>query len=197
LIVRLGSKSVGVRTRGFVEYRLPEAARHEPERILRILSQSTRTCREVEHYWRTHDPSHTPELVPTWSMSVFRNDVDDLSRWWFHGPGSMKVRFGPQVAQIFAGARWRGFLSIPALREVHHAAFRSIARSLIAKRILFVPDFAEQLDEAVYDGASFDACLRLMEATWGPAQGSLCDISPQVVAQCEHGQPEGWYLEPV
>jgi hypothetical protein len=56
----------------------------------------------------------------------------------------MGIRFGPQVAEIYAGARWRGFLTIPALRQVHRAAFVAIARAVGATGILFVPCYADK-----------------------------------------------------
>jgi hypothetical protein len=109
----------------------------------------------------------------------------------------MRIRFGPRVAEIFAGARWRGLLTIPALRQVHRAAFTAIARAVGATGILFVPCYAEELVAAVDNGRSFDECLCLMEETWGPVQGDLDEISQRVLADCERCPPRVWYLEPL
>jgi hypothetical protein len=149
----------------------------------------------VEQYWRAHDPWHKPD--PTDSWRVFEAGGDDLDHWWFSGPGCMSIRFGRQVAEIDAGARWRGFLTIPALRQVHRAAFAAVARAVGATGILFVPDYAEELSEAVIDGNSFDECLLLVEQTWGPVQGDLDEISQRVIAECDHCPPKVWYLEPL
>jgi hypothetical protein len=185
---------MGTRTHGFVDYHVPDDVRREPPRMLPTLAASNPACLAVEEYWRVQDPTYKAPAV-SWSFSIPRGD--DLNGWWFHGPGGMSVQFGPQVAQIMAGARWRGFLTIPALRQVHRAAFAAIARAIGASAILFVPCYAEHLAEAMSGGKSFDACMRLMEETWGPLQGDLDEMSPRVIADCEHCPPKVWYLEPL
>jgi hypothetical protein len=178
-----------------MDYDLPDDVRREPPQLLPFLSAATSACLAVEQHWRAHDPWRKPD--PTDSWSAFERGGDDLCGWWFRGPGGMGARFGPQVAEVFAGARWRGFLTIPALRQAHRAAFAAVARAVGATGILFVPCYAEELSEAAEAGSSFEQCLRLMEETWGPVQGDLDEISPQVIADCEHCPPKVWYLEPL
>jgi hypothetical protein len=186
---------VGTRTHGFVDYHVPEAIRREPCQILAVLAASTPDCLAVEQYWRVNDPGHETDSTDSWS--VFQRGGDDLNGWWFDGPGGMSILFGPQVAGVHAGARWRGFLTIPALRQVHRTAFAAIARAVGGTGILFVPCYAEELSEAANDGKSFDECLRLMEERWGPVQGDLDEIRPRVIADCERCPPQVWYLEPL
>jgi hypothetical protein len=186
---------MGTRTRGIADHHVPDEIRREPPRVLPILSASTPECLAVEQYWRAHDPGHKPDQTSSWS--VFERGGDDLNRWWFDGPGCMSIRFGPQVAEVFAGARWRGFRTIPALRQVRRTAFAAIGRAVGATGILFVPCYAEELFEAADDGKSFGECLRLMEDRWGPVQGDLDDIRPGVIADCERCPPQVWYLEPL
>jgi hypothetical protein len=186
---------VGTRTRGFADYRLSEDVRREPLRLASLLSASTPPCLAVEQYWRAHDPWHKPD--PTDSWSVFRRGGGDPAGWWFEGPGRMGVLFGPSVAEILSGARWRGFLSIPPLRQAHLAAFVAIGRAVGATGIIFVPDYAEELAEAATAGRSFDECLRLMDETWGPVQGEPDEITKAVVTDCERCPPRVWYLQPV
>jgi hypothetical protein len=187
---------VGTRTRGFVDYRVPDDVHREPSRMLPLLSASTHECLAVEQYWRAQGSSRKPNPTDSWEAC---NELggNDLSGWCFDGPGSISMRFGPHVAEIYAGARWRGFLTIQALREVHRAAFVAIARAVGATGILFVPCYAEELAEAAMDGKSFEQCLRLMEETWGPLQGDLDEITPRVIADCGHCPPQVWYLEPL
>src|SRR5688572_14150554 len=46
----------------------------------------------------------------------------------YSGPGSLYLTVTPAAARIGTGGRWRGFLSIEPLREVHLVALRAIAR---------------------------------------------------------------------
>jgi hypothetical protein len=184
---------MGTRTRGFVDLHLSNEIRSESGRVVSLLARATSACLEVEQYWRSADALREPNARDSWS--VYKGAADDLNKRWFSGPGSMNVHFGLRVAMILCGARWRGFLTIPALRKVHRKAFLSIARELGATAIMFVPDYAEELAGAMDDGKSFDECLRLMESTWGPLQGDLDEISPRVIAECENCPPKVWYLE--
>lgn len=186
--------NVGTRTLGIVEYQVPDAVHCEPAQLLSLLSEATPACLAIEQYWRTHDQLHEPDLAAGWS--IVERGENELSGWKFDGPGGMSIRFGSRVAEILAGARWRGFLTIPALREVYVAAFVGIALVVAAPAILFVPDYAyDDLAEMVEGGASFEQCRQLLAATWGPCQNSLDAISPEVVADCENCPPQVWYQE--
>ncbi len=165
---------MGTRTLGLLDYHLPQDVRREPLRVLDLLGASIPACLAVERYWQANDPDS--EADPTGSWGVYDRDGEELTHWWIGGPGGMVIRFGPRVARVRASARWRGFLTIPALRQVHRAAFAAIGRAVGATRILLVPDYAEELIEAAEGGKSFDECVRLMQTSWGPAQGGLDQI---------------------
>jgi hypothetical protein len=186
---------MGTRTRGFIDYRHSDEVDHAPDAMLRILEATTPACQAVEDYWREVDPDYEPGIFRTWGVKDREDNARLLHTWWFAGPGHMSILFYPNVAEIFAGARWRGFLTIPRLREVHRAAFLSIARAVGATGILFVPDYAEELAEAADEGKGFEECLQLIEEKWGPMQGDLDEIPPAVMADCDSCPPAVWFLE--
>jgi hypothetical protein len=104
----------------------------------------------------------------------------------------MSIRFCPNVAEIVAGARWRGFLTIPPLRDVHRAAFLAIARAVGATAIIFIPDYADELIDAAEEGKGFEECLKLIEEKWGPMEGDLDEIRPAVIANCATCPAKVW-----
>jgi hypothetical protein len=187
---------VGTRTRGFIDYRPLDDTAASPAAILRILETTTHDCQAVEDYWLANDPWYEPDRSAAWG--IFQKGETDLlgDHWWFAGPGHMSIRFCPKVAEIVAGARWRGFLTIPRLREVHRAAFLSIARAVGATGIIFVPDYADDLIDAAEEGKSLEECLRIIEEKWGPMQGDLDEIRPAVIADCATRPPKVWFLQP-
>jgi hypothetical protein len=187
---------VGTRTRGFVDYRQRDDVDRSPDAMLRILETTTPACQAVEEYWRDNDTYYEPGRFLAWAVWE-KGESDELKdHWWFAGPGHMSIRFCPNVAEIFAGARWRGFLTIPPLREVHRAAFLSIARAVGASGIIFVPDYADELIDAAEEGKGFEECLKLIELKWGPMQGDLDEIRPAVVTDCASCPPKVWFLQP-
>lgn len=187
---------MGTRTRGFIDYRHSDEVVRSPDDILRILETTTPTCRAVEEHWRENDSYYEPDRFLTWG--VFKKGESDQLKdhWWFAGPGHISIRFCPNVAEIFAGARWRGFLTIPLLRDVHRAAFLAIARAVGATGIIFVPDYAHELIDAAREGIGFEECLKLIEEEWGPMQGDLDEIRPAVIADCASCPPKVWFLQP-
>lgn len=188
---------MGTRTHGFIDYRPPSEVPNAAVAMLRILESTTPACNAVEEYWRALESRSQPNRFDTWGI-LQKGETDLLmDHWWFAGPGHMSIRFYPKVAQIFAGARWRGFLSIPPLRDVHRAAFESIARAVGASGIIFVPDYADELLEAADEGKSLDECLGVIEEKWGPMQGDLDEIRPSVIADCDRCPPKVWFLHPM
>ena len=187
---------MGTRTRGFIDYRHSDEVAGSPIGMLRVLETTTPACRAVEEYWRSHDSWYEPDPFVAWR--VFEEGKTELlgDHWWFAGQGRMNIRFCSEVAEIFAGARWRGFLTIPPLRDVHRAAFLSIARAVGATGIIFVPDYADDLIEAAEEGKCFGECLSIIEKKWGPMQSDLDEIQPSVVADCATCPPKVWFLQP-
>lgn len=182
---------MGTRVEGFVDYHLPGDFQTDPRQILQILSASIPACLTVEQYWRTNDTWHEPDSTDAWRIL----DTGDLPGPWLRGPGGMDIQFFPRVATIFAAARWRGFLTIPAMRQVHRSAFTAIGQAVGATGIIIVPDYAAELIDAAAGGSTFEDCLRLAEDRWGPVQGDLNEISEPVIRDCEHHPPQVWYLE--
>ena len=167
---------MGTRTRGFVDYHVADVARRDSLQMLQLLSVTIPACLAVEQYWQANDPFHEPDATDSWG--VYQRGGDDVRGWWFVGPGGMGIRFGLRVAEIYAQARWRGFLTIPALRKVHRSAFAAIAQSADATGILYVPDYAWELSEAMVSEASFDQCLRL--------DGGLLGTGPRELGRDQH-----------
>lgn len=185
---------MGTRIRGYIDY--PQGHDRSPDAMLRVLETTTSACQAVEDYWRANDAHYEPDQVLSWSVWE-KGESDQLkNHWWFAGPGHMSIRFCSNVAEIIAGARWRGFLTIPLLRDVHLAAFLSIARAVGATGILFVPDYADDLIEAAEEGKGLEECLKIIEAAWGPMQGDLDEIRPAVIADCATCPPQVWFLQP-
>ncbi len=187
---------MGTRTRGFIDHNRTGGINRPPDAMLRILETTTPACRAVEEYGRENDSFYEPDRFLAWSVFE-KGESDQLQdHWWFAGPGHMSIRFCPNVAEIFAGARWRGFLTISPLRDVHRAAFLSIARAVGATGIIFVPDYADELIDAAEEGKGFEECLKLIEEKWGPMQGDLNEIRPAVIADCATCPPKVWFLQP-
>lgn len=106
---------MGTRTRGFIDYRQGDEVDRSPDAMLRILETTMPACQAVEGYWRDNDTYYEPDRFLVWKVWK-KGETDRLQdHWWFAGPGHMSIRFCPNVAEIFAGARWRGFLNYPAL----------------------------------------------------------------------------------
>lgn len=187
---------MGTRTHGFIDYRQRDDVDRSPDAMLRILEPTTAACQAVEEYWRDNDTYYEPGRFLAWGVWEKGETSQLKDHWWFAGPGHMSIRFYPNVAEIFAGARWRGFLTIPPLRAVHRAAFLSIARAVGATGVIFVPDYADELLEAAEGGKDFEECLKIIEEKWGPMQGDLDEIRPAVVADCATCPPKVWFLQP-
>ncbi len=98
------------------------------------------------------------------------------------------------AANIHTTGRWRGFLSIDPLRQVHLQAFRSIARALGATSLAYFAD-NDHVDDLFWDGKPQEECIALLERMLGPPQPSLESIDPAVVKATARGVPSVWFLE--
>jgi hypothetical protein len=118
----------------------------------------------------------------------------------YYGPGDLFLRFGPKLARIWTGARWRAFLSIEPLRRVHLQAFRNIAQHLGSERLVFFPDggIADDLvPAAIHDGITQEECIATLHKAYGAPQPSINDVAPEIVAETKHTVPYVWYIEAV
>src|SRR5215469_13558966 len=105
---------------------------------IKLLASTIPATLAVANYWRTlaDDPKSKDNCQDSWTV-FSPNSSEGYLR--YDGPGALYLRFGPKVAEIFTGARWRSFLSIEPLRQVHLTAFRNIARHLGGSRLIFFP----------------------------------------------------------
>lgn len=160
--------------------------------MVELLAPTVPAAMAVADYWRTVDPNDadahpdawTPFLVPQYPI--------------YRGPGSLFLRFGPKLAVVFTGGRWRGFLSIEPLRRVHLAAFHSIARVLGANRLVYFPSEGVADDITLGDldeGISQEECMAKLRRFYGPPQPSVEKIASEIVAETEHCVPSVWYVE--
>ena len=145
----------------------------------------------VRDYWRRIDPpAHEHD---GWEAEPIAPRLPDLRR--YDGPGSLQVTVTPVAARIGTGGRWRGFLSIPPLREVHLVAFRAIARALGSSKMAVCADARDDVTEVFLANGSQDACIAQLQSALGPPQASMDAIAPEIVAETEHGVPGVWFLE--
>jgi len=155
------------------------------------LRQTEATCCEVSDYWRTVQPYEPYERNETrWAAD---EELDYVVH--YAGPGSLWLAVTPRAARIHTGGRWRGFLSIPPLRRVHLAAFRSVAAALGSETMAISHDSTESVHEMFWAGATQSACVAALQASLGLPQASIDSIEPRVAAMTKHGVPNVWYLE--
>src|SRR5438132_8071756 len=69
----------------------------------------------VREYWRSVDPGGYE--LDNWEAEPVTPRMLNLRR--YSGPGSLYLTVTSAAARIYTGGRWRGFLSIEPLREVH------------------------------------------------------------------------------
>jgi hypothetical protein len=168
---------------------------HDRAATIGMLAPTIPAAMAVAEYWRSVDPDSRNTEENSWTASPPDPFHDFLQ---YCAPGSLYIRFGPKLAVISTGGRWRGFLSIEPLRRVHLAAFRSIARVLGAKRLLFFADgtIAADLVPAVIDeGITQDECMARLHKAYGPPQPSVENIAPEIIAETERGVPLVWYVD--
>jgi len=186
---------MGTRVVGVAEHHIAAALRATPHNLSAILTAATQACTEVDRYWSGLDPQPlTVTRADSW-RTIQRGDDDTVTEWWFGGPGGFSIHFRPHVAEIHAGARWRGFLTIAELRHVHLIAFKEIARAVGSSAIVFVPCYAEELFEAAANGSTLEECVQLLERNWGTGQNTLNRIDPRVIRECDRTPPKVWYIE--
>ena len=149
----------------------------------------------VRDYWRSVDPQWDPKRPPDhWEADPANPALGDVRR--YSGPGSLHVWVMPLAARIHTGGRWRGFLSIEPLRQVHLAAFRAIARAIGSPKLAICSDARDDVADLIfYAGRSQDDCIGALRSAFGTPQPSVDSIAPSVAAQAEHGVPLIWFLD--
>jgi hypothetical protein len=163
-----------------------------PEVVRRLNLALAVACR-VDAYWNRVDSVYRTE-TPAWSIEPQPSRCDLFQM--YDGPGALFVSVNPKAVRIHTGGRWRGFLTIEPLREVHLVAFHAIARALGGREMILFSD-SESVDEVFWDGQNYAASLQRLTETEGQPQPMIETIDPQIVRDCEHGVPAVWYRERV
>ena len=100
------------------------------------LSKTLPTLEKIDAYWvRTGEKN---DRLRCWQAS---RPSDSFRSVKLEGPGSVWLTLTPKIAMIHTGGRWRGFMEIPELRQVHLSAFRDILGCLRASFAAYFPDF--------------------------------------------------------
>lgn len=162
------------------------------EAVLARLERTRSEANTVRDYWLAADPNLTHGFLTEWTADPISSI--DIVQHRYSGPGSLFVTVTPAVVMIRGGARWRGFLSIGALRIVHLAAIRSIAVAFGASRIAVYSDSCE-VNDLVWSGQTFAECVDKLEQIRGLPRTDLDRMDRRIAAEAEDGIPEVWYLE--
>jgi hypothetical protein len=62
-------------------------------------------------------------------------------------------------------------------------------------KLALCADSRDDVMDVFFANGSQDECIAQMRSTMGPPQPSVETISPEVVAQTEHGVPSVWFLD--
>lgn len=149
---------------------------------------------EIDAYWRSADRKEAPDWdwvidIPVSSESI-RPGGPGASVF---GPGMLSIHMTPRLWVVCCPARWRGFLTIPALRETQRRVVESIAACLGSDRVVWAPDHAEALLEAACGGKTLSQVEDWLVEHWGQPQPSLDVIAEEVIAECDHCPPSVWF----
>ncbi len=159
-------------------------------RILEILARSLPAAHKVAAYWHDNAPGYEPNEA--WlAERPFPPPLErDYSR--FSGPGPLFVDVNPYAVRVRTGGRWRGFLSIQALRSVHLFAFMSLMNSFQAQTARCFPDCDFLLD-AFWDGGDFPTCCEVLDRQFGQAFPLHEFVDPELVRQTERNRSSRQY----
>jgi hypothetical protein len=181
---------MGIRANSLADYSVPDY--HDQSAVVSLLASTLPATRAVASYWRVADFDYA-DTTDTWTAELAHNPPeDDFLR--YHGPGGFSVAFGQHVARVHAACRWSGFATIAPLQQVHAVAFRSISRALGGSRIVLIPDYDPVEEIALYDGASLDGCIALLQQRWG-APHPTTEIVTEDVEVYYRRQFPVWYVE--
>ena len=181
---------MGTRIHVFLKHDLPRF--DDAAATIERLDNTLPAALAVRDYWRSIQPdSHQTD--ERWEAEPVTPNLPHLRD--YRGPGTLYLEVTASAAMISTGGRWRGFLSIEPLRRVHLESFRAIARALGSERIAMCADSRDDVTDVFLANGSQDACIAAMRTAMGPPQPSVELITPELVAQTEHGVPNVWFLE--
>jgi len=175
-------------TRTYVFLSSDDSLLRNTAEVLMRLKRSERECLNVARYWR----SVGSDVGAVTEWAIWEDLGDHVN---YRGPGSLGLVVTERAAKIYAGARWRGFLSIPPLRSVHLAAFRSIAIALGSVGMAITHDSLDSVGESFDSGAGLDSCIVVLRETLGPPQPDVKTVDTTVIAEARRCVPDVWYWE--
>ena len=160
--------------------------------VLARLTSALPSALIVRDYWNINDPFPKRGLQEEW----LADPVMPHETHWrsYTAPGSLFLKVGPHAAKIRSGGRWRGFLSIPPLYQVHLQAFRAIAQALGAAQAVYFAD-CDDVYDAFYEKGDVEAGIGILKRYLGLPQPSIDEISPEIAAEADHTVPGVWYYE--
>jgi hypothetical protein len=181
---------MGTRINVLLDHRVPD--HWDRSALLKRLADTMPTALAIREYCLAVAPDPTPIADLEWSADP--QSPRQPKHVNFTGPGSLFLSLTAVAAKIRTGGRWRGFLSIDPLRQVHLEAFRSIARALEATKLVYFAD-DDFVNDLFWDGKAQEECIALLEQMCGPPQASIDLIDPKIARATEHGVPTVWYVE--
>jgi len=160
--------------------------------VLARLETSLPAALAVRDYWNINYPFPKRELQEEWIADPFT----PYETCWrsYTAPGDLFLKVGPHAAKIRTGGRWRGFLSIPPLYQVHLQAFRAIAEALGAAKAVYFAD-CDDVDDAFYESGNIEASIGILKGYRGLPQPSIDEITPEIAEAADHTVPAVWYYE--
>jgi len=181
--------TVSTRTQVVVDHRLEDY--RDPKAAVALLGQAVPAALAVESYGHSVEPENPATEPESWRPAQ-HHSADQLD---YVSPDGSLVSFGQHVVLISASARWSGFLTIEPLRNVHLAAFRSIARCIRGSRLVLLPDAIDEGYDAINEGISLEDCAARLRKRYGPPQRSVGAIPPNAFIETIPGSHLVWFSE--
>lgn len=181
---------MGTRIHVYLSHDLPSI--DEPI-ILSRLASTLQPALAVQEYWRSVGPVR--QELQQWHAEAAIPALPNQRA--FEGPGSLMLTVTKAAARISTGGRWRGFLSIAPLREVHMRAFMSLAMALGSPELVLCHSQRDDVNDIFLNNGSQADGIDRLQAVSGPPLTSIGPITPDVVAETNHALPGIWFLIPV
>lgn len=156
-----------------------------------VLSETLPAVNAVDSYWSTAGEAQKQRLSEWIAEPEFPPSVQrDYYR--YTGPGLLSVDINPSAVWVSAGCRWRGFLSIQALRDAHLLAFQAIAGAFgVIEYFCFADN--DFVSDVYWEGGDVAGCLEVLKRQFGNAGVLVREIDPEIALKAEHGVPGVWY----
>jgi|GEM_PF-7041064 len=160
--------------------------------VLAPLTSALPATLAVRDYWDVNDPSPKRVVQTEWTADLVTPYGPNFRS--FTAPGSLFFDIGPAAAKIRMGGRWRGFVSIPPLYQVHLQAFRAVAHASGASYFACFPD-CEDAWEAFVEGGTDREIIPILEHYFGPSHSFPDALLPEESEEAEKDVAYVWYYE--